>query len=72
MDSLENFETFASLNGPKFYGLETNDSTITLERKRHVVAEEISLPSSKEVIRPYDLFTGRQTNFFSDYMTLTF
>ena len=53
MGSLENFETFASLNEPKFYGLETNDSTITLERKRHVVAEEISLPSSKEVIKPF-------------------
>ena len=30
---LENLEKFASLNGPKHYGLKPNDSTITLEKK---------------------------------------
>jgi dihydroorotase len=53
MGSLENFEAFSSLNGPKFYGLEPNDSTITLERKRHPVVESINLPFGKEVIRPF-------------------
>ena len=53
MGFLENFEAFASLNGPKFYGLETNDGTITLERKRHLGAKEIRLPYTKEVIRPF-------------------
>ena len=53
MGALEKFEAFSSLNGPKFYGLETNDSTITLERRTHLVAEEISSPSCNEIIRPF-------------------
>ncbi|MAH83330.1 MAG: dihydroorotase [Rhodospirillaceae bacterium TMED8] len=31
-NALVNFEAFASLNGPKFYGLSCNQETITLER----------------------------------------
>jgi len=31
--ALENFESFCSLNGPKFYGLEPNEGKITLEKK---------------------------------------
>lgn len=30
--ALENFEAFASENGPRFYGLPLNDGTVTLER----------------------------------------
>ena len=29
---LERFEAFASLNGPRFYGLPLNEDTVTLER----------------------------------------
>ena len=32
-DALENFEAFASLNGPKFYGIAPNEATITLVRQ---------------------------------------
>ncbi|MCM8732411.1 dihydroorotase [Hephaestia sp. GCM10023244] len=31
-DALDRFEAFASLNGPAFYGLPVNETTITLER----------------------------------------
>lgn len=32
-NALDNFEAFASENGPRFYGLPLNDGTITLERR---------------------------------------
>ena len=32
-NALDRFETFASLNGARFYGLEPNRGTITLERR---------------------------------------
>lgn len=31
-DALEHFEAFASLNGPRFYGLPLNEGTVTLEK----------------------------------------
>jgi dihydroorotase len=34
---LDKFEAFASLNGPRFYGLPVNDGTITLERAEQPV-----------------------------------
>ncbi|MFG6666529.1 dihydroorotase [Halomonas sp. HNIBRBA4712] len=39
MNALDKLEAFASLNGPRFYGLEPNADTITLERR------PLSLPS---------------------------
>jgi dihydroorotase len=32
-NALDRFETFASLNGPRFYGLPLNEGTVTLERR---------------------------------------
>jgi dihydroorotase len=32
LGALERFEAFASLNGPRFYGLPVNEGTVTLER----------------------------------------
>ena len=29
--ALDRFEAFASLNGPRFYGMAPNDDTVTLE-----------------------------------------
>ena len=40
MDALDKLEAFASLNGPRFYGLAPNADTITLERR------EWQLPAS--------------------------
>ena len=39
--ALANFEAFASLNGPRFYGLPVNEATITLERAEAEVPPEI-------------------------------
>ncbi len=40
-NALERFEAFASLNGPKFYGLPVNEDTIILERIAHEVPASI-------------------------------
>jgi dihydroorotase len=40
-NALDKFEAFASLNGPRFYGLPANDSTVTFERAEMVVPDEI-------------------------------
>jgi dihydroorotase len=40
-DALENFEAFASLNGPRFYGLPVNEGTVTLERAETEVPDAI-------------------------------
>jgi dihydroorotase len=39
--ALDRFEAFASLNGPRFYGLPVNEETITLERGELLVPDEI-------------------------------
>ena len=40
--ALDKFETFASLNGPHFYGMPVNDGTITLRRGEQKVMHEIA------------------------------
>ena len=40
--ALDKFEAFASLNGPRFYGLPVNEETITLEKTEQTVPDEIS------------------------------
>jgi len=42
-DALDKFEKFASINGPKFYGLPVNDEKITLVKKEQTVPERITL-----------------------------
>jgi dihydroorotase len=41
-DALGRFEAFASLNGPRFYGLPVNEETITLKRDEVDVPDEIN------------------------------
>jgi dihydroorotase len=38
--ALEHFEAFASMNGPRFYGLPVNDGTVTLVRQETQVPED--------------------------------
>ena len=59
MDALEQFENFASLNGPEFYGLEPNESTIVLEKQRHKIVDIIELNFEAVGIRPF---------LFGDYL----
>ena len=42
-DAIERFEAFASLNGPRFYGLPVNDDEITLERSFIDVPDALEL-----------------------------
>lgn len=39
--ALHNFEAFASLNGPRFYGLPANEETVSLERSETRVPDEV-------------------------------
>ena len=41
LDALDRFEGFASLNGPRFYGLPPNEGTVTLERVDLVIPESV-------------------------------
>ena len=41
-DALDKFEAFASLNGPRFYGLPPNAELVTLERAEDVVPDEVA------------------------------
>jgi dihydroorotase len=50
--ALNHLEAFASLNGPRFYGLAVNEDTVTLERAPTVVPNEVALPGDDE-IRPF-------------------
>ena len=49
--ALQHLEAFASLNGPRFYGLEPNQDTVTLERVETAVAE--TLPFGSQEIVPF-------------------
>ena len=40
-DALDKFEAFASLNGPRFYGLPISEETVTLEREDVQVPDEV-------------------------------
>lgn len=48
-DALDKFEGFASLNGPKFYGLPVNEDYITLERKPSHVPQSLAIGSAQIV-----------------------
>lgn len=41
--ALDQFEAFASLNGPAFYGLEPNSETVTLKREDWTVPESVTV-----------------------------
>ena len=48
---LDRLEAFASLNGPRFYGLPVNTDTVTLTKSGVTIAD--SLTAGTETIRPY-------------------
>lgn len=52
-NALEKLEAFASLNGPKHYGLPPNDETITLEKRPWVAPEEVKVEGPDERARIY-------------------
>ena len=50
--ALDRFEAFASFNGPRFYGLPTNSSSIRLKKTNSKVPERVTLSKGRE-IRPF-------------------
>ncbi|HEV2676001.1 MAG TPA: dihydroorotase [Aliidongia sp.] len=44
LGALDRFESFASLNGPRFYGLPLNEGTVTLERADTVIPDGVGEP----------------------------
>lgn len=60
LDCLDQFERFASFNGPDFYGLPRNTGTITLVREQWTVPEIITLPDGGEIV-PF--FAGETLNW---------
>ena len=48
--ALDRFEAFASVNGAKFYGLEPNRGTITLERRESPVMAAIAVEDTEVVV----------------------
>jgi dihydroorotase len=47
--ALDKLEAFASLNGPRFYGLPVNEQSITLERSPMIVPDAVTLPDGGEI-----------------------
>jgi dihydroorotase len=50
-DALDRLEAFASLNGPRFYGLPLNEGTITLKRRPQTVVAGIA--AAGDAVRPF-------------------
>lgn len=50
--AIENFENFASVNGPAHYGLDPNIEMVTMVREEWVVPERIVVPDGTE-IKPF-------------------
>ena len=50
--ALDNFEAFASLNGPKFYGLPVNDGRLTLKRGETRVPKDVAAGGG-DTIKPF-------------------
>lgn len=49
--ALDRFESFAALNGPRFYGLPANEDRVTLRREPWTVPAEIATPAGP--LRPF-------------------
>jgi len=49
-DALDRLEAFASLNGPRFYGLEPNPDSITLERSGLIVPDIVDVGGQTAVL----------------------
>lgn len=51
-NALENFEKFASLNGPAFYGMNPNTETITLKKETWTLDSDVAVEGG-DSIRPF-------------------
>ena len=55
--ALDKFETFASINGPAFYGLPPNEERMVLEKRPNLICERVGVVLQSDV---YPLFGGDQ------------
>ncbi len=63
-NALENFEKFASLNGPKFYKLPVNNEKITFIYEPHIVEEFVEIFDGKKNIGKIKSFhSGQKLNW---------
>ena len=58
--ALDKFETFASINGPTFYGLPLNEERIVLEKRLALVCEGVGVATEGDM---YPLFGGEQVGW---------
>ena len=58
--ALDKFETFASINGPTFYGLPLNEERIVLEKRPAIVCEGVGVATEGDM---YPLFGGEQVGW---------
>jgi dihydroorotase len=58
--ALDKFETFASLNGPAFYGLPVNEERVVLEKRPSLVCDEVDVGKLGEI---HPLFGGGQVDW---------
>lgn len=58
--ALDRFETFASLNGPAFYGLPPNEEWIVLEKRSALVCDGVEVGAQGDV---HPLFGGEQVGW---------
>jgi dihydroorotase len=49
-NALDSLEAFASLNGPRFYGLPPNETRITLQAKPMEAPEQVDVPGGNKSI----------------------
>ncbi|SEE81527.1 dihydroorotase [Rhizobiales bacterium GAS191] len=63
--ALDQLEDFASINGPRFYGLPLNEGTVTLRRRPSLVASEIGGPDG---LRPF--LAGQETAWSLEHVAL--
>ena len=48
-DALDRFEAFASVNGPRFYGLSPNEETVTWTRTDWLVPDDVAMPGGTTI-----------------------
>jgi dihydroorotase len=58
--ALDRFETFASINGPKFYGLALNEERITLRKQPSLVCDGVAAGAQGDL---YPLFGGEKVEW---------
>jgi len=58
--ALANFEAFASINGPAFYGVSPNEERITLERRTNLACESVNVGTLGEI---HPLFGGERLDW---------